>query len=111
MLYKKFILASQQVAIKLKFHFSQIHQIEDGKYFIYEKVLDFRPPDESAYYVPVSFPQSQLFMEEYQDKIYLINDGYGLKRYGCAAYFVEEELYRKVISDFENEQTLALKIG
>ena len=47
-------------------------------------------------FTPVSFPQSQDFMEDkYNGEIQLINDEHGRKEYGYAAYFVPLLVYRE----------------
>ena len=59
-------------------------------------------PDNGYVYVVVGFPESQLFMDGHQDKIYLINDENGINEFGPAAYFVEEGLYEKVVRGLRN---------
>ena len=54
-------------------------------------------------YVIVEWPESQLFMDNHKDDIHLINDESGRSRFGNAAYFVEEGLYKKVRAEFEKE--------
>lgn len=52
----------------------------------------------------VEWPESQLFMDNHQDEIHLINDEAGRSRFGNAAYFVEESLYQKIRAEFEEEK-------
>lgn len=54
-------------------------------------------------YVVVEWPESQLFLDDYQDEIHLVNDESGRSKFGNAAYFVEEILYQRVRSEFEKE--------
>ncbi len=54
-------------------------------------------------YLIVEWPESQLFMDQYQNEIFLINDEKGIKQFGNAAYFVKEKLYKKIIKDFNDD--------
>ncbi len=54
-------------------------------------------------YLIITFPESQLFMENYSHLIFLINDDHGVEKHGCAAYFVPETLVKKVRKEFELE--------
>lgn len=54
-------------------------------------------------YLPVFFPESQLFMDDYHDQIFLINDKEGIEKFGYASYYVEVGLYKKVMAEFEKE--------
>lgn len=60
-------------------------------------------PGEGQVYLAVRFPESQLFMEEHRQEIYLITGEHCIEGYGHAAYFVEERLYEKVRAEFERE--------
>lgn len=79
----------------------------DSAYFVsvehYTHVAGHPPFVSDPVYLAVRFPNSQLFMDVHLNKIHLINDEIGLNKYGHAAYFVEERLYKKVISYFEKE--------
>lgn len=66
-----------------------------------EKVLGNSSLEDRARYFAVSFPESQLFMSDYSDQLFLINDSSGRKAFGNSAYFAEVNLYNKVRSDFE----------
>lgn len=93
-------------------HKKEIHLIEIAQKPIVENVyfvpialmkssLKFR---DKSLFVPVSFPESQLFMEKkFAKRIHLINDDHGRAHYGCAAYFVPLLLYRKEMAVFEQE--------
>lgn len=72
-----------------------------GKYFVPAPETD--PGDNLTKYLPVRFPESQLFMDDHLHEIHLINDEEGVSLYGHAAYFVEEGLYQKVRTAFEKE--------
>lgn len=93
-------------------HKKEIHLIEitqkpivENVYFVptalMKSSLKFR---DKSLFVPVSFPESQLFMaKKFAKRIHLINDEHGRAYYGCAAYFVPLLLYRKQVTDFEQE--------
>ncbi|MEO1261727.1 MAG: hypothetical protein AAFZ15_23185 [Bacteroidota bacterium] len=54
-------------------------------------------------YLVARWPESQLFMEDYQGGIHLVNDESGIRKYGFAAYLVEESIYKKVVKEFEKD--------
>ena len=91
--------------------FQECYPLEDGRVFI--AACDLAPQKNSpVFYCPVSFPESQLFMDEHQHEVYLINDQQGIEKYGNAAYFVEESLYQKVRAAFEKEMAIpTLPVG
>ncbi len=79
----------------------------DGKLFVPENSFQATwaksTESPSSFYLPISFPESQLFMDSHMKEIFLINDKDGIGKHGCAAYFVEEGLYKKVVAKFEKE--------
>lgn len=101
---ERFILVGDKNNTNLNIGSNQVHPVENGKSFVPECILDFKPAKEISRFIAVSFPESQLFMDDYQDEIFLINDEHGLKKYGHAAYFIKESLYKKVMVSFGREQ-------
>ena len=87
----------------------------DSSYFVslpcYQEVSGHTGSVNRPVYLAVSFPDSQLFIDDHQDEIYLINDENGLEKFGPAAYFIEESLYKKVMADFEKEIYLSLPLN
>ena len=83
----------------------------DSVYFVsvghFIEVTGQQPFEHGPVYLAVQFPESQLFMEGHQDETYLINDKRGIEKYGLAACFVEENLYKKVIENFEKEVSVS----
>ncbi|MEZ4958269.1 MAG: hypothetical protein R2830_00485 [Saprospiraceae bacterium] len=104
----RFVIVEKECLHSLKI---ETHPVEGGKCFVPASVLktaweENAGSETTAFYLPISFPESQLFMEEHWDEIHLINDEDGIGRYGYAAYFVEEGLYKKTLADFDNEKPL-----
>ena len=66
-----------------------------------EKILSNSSLESRSKYFAVRFPESQLFMSDYTDELFLINDGSGRKAFGNGAYFTEIDTYNKVRSEFE----------
>ena len=79
--------------------FSESAYFVDQDYYI--DIVGLSDAANKTPYVAVSFPESQLFMNDYGDEIYLINDEHGVHTFGCAAYFIEENLYKTVKQNFD----------
>lgn len=108
---ERFILADMECLGKQGVELMFFHPTEDGRAFVSARKVSLPDGETAVFFVPVSFPESQLFMEDHQSEIYLINDQEGLEQYGHAAYFVEEGLYQKVRAVFEKETAVSNKIG
>lgn len=67
------------------------------------KVLGNSTLESRSKFFAVSFPESQLFMSDYSEQLFLINDSSGRKAFGDSAYFTEVDLYNKVRDEFEKE--------
>ena len=48
-------------------------------------------------YIVITWPECQYLMdiEGWRNHCYLINDGYGIEKFGSSAYFVEKNWYDK----------------
>ena len=70
----------------------------EAAYFVPVKLLKNNSDiSDKDLFTPVTFPQSQYFMEEkYETEIHLINDEHGREEYGYAAYFVPLLIYREL---------------
>ena len=79
----------------------------NSAYFVsvehYTQVTGEPPLGPAPVYLAVQFPESQLFMDAHQNEIHLINDERGIWKYGRAAYFIEEVLYKKALVDLERK--------
>jgi hypothetical protein len=55
-------------------------------------------------YIVIEWPESQYLydIEGYRNHCYLINDSYGIEKFGSSAYFVEEDWYNENFSTDED---------
>ena len=106
---KKLDLNNIYIALKIG---NSASKNSDHLYFISEEyATKTKAPISQKKFVAVSFPESQLFLDDYTDSIYLISDDKGVKLYGNSSYFVEKDIYEEVKKAFEKEMNIGTYSG